>query len=871
MRHGSARRWVWLALVAGAWGIAAPVLGQQEPPPERKERLELANPPEDKDAGILHGGIGRSVRALPGLQSDGQVVLPNQWSLRPAGRQVELGDFPVNVALHPTQPYAAVLHAGHGVHEIEIVDLGTRRVVSSVTLPQTFYGIAFDAAGGRLYASGGEEDLVHSFAFGDGLLSDHVQIPVVDPKAPFVVAGVTPSPDGSSLYVCGAWGHELAIVPVSGGGAVRLVEMPKNSYPYLAIAEAGGGGRVFVSLWGGSGVAVVDPASDGVLGTWPTPSHPTEMVLSPDGGTLFVACSNSTSVVAIDTATGRMREVITTSLYPGAPNGSTPNSLSLSPDGSLLAVANADNNNLAVFNVETPGSARSLGFVPTGWYPTSVRFRPTGGLVYLSGKGLGSRANRAGPNPLASAPGGIREYIGGLFRGTLGILPDLKAGTVAAYTRSAYAASPLAPDAAPSVKTRETDNPIPASVGGKSPITHCIYIIKENRTFDQILGDMPEGNGEPDLCIFPERVTPNHHAIAREFVLLDNFYVESEVSADGHEWSMAAYATDFVEKTWPLTYRGWRPKQRELAYPSEGVFEIAVPAGGYLWDRCREAGVSYRSYGEWVSNGARPGEPGRARVEALEGHFDPLFRSFDVGYPDAKRADRFLEELARFEDEGEMPRLQIVRLPSDHTAGAQKGMPTPTAMVADNDLALGRVIEGISRSKFWASTAVFVVEDDAQNGSDHVDAHRTIAFVVSPYTKRHFVDSSLYSTTSMLRTMELILGLQPMSQFDAAALPMYHSFTATPDLTPFTHRPAGVDTEEKNLASAWGSDLSESFDFAEEDGADDLLLNEVVWRSVRGPQSAMPPPVRAAFVRTAARDDEDDRSGEAPGADEDDD
>jgi len=520
-------------------------------------------------------------------------------------------------------------------------------------------------------------------------------------------------------------------------------------------------------------------------------------------------------------------------------------------------VANADNNNLALFNVAARGKARSLGYIPAGWYPTSVRFLKDGSLVYTSGKGLGSKANRGGPNPLVRAPGGIREYIGGLFQGTLGRVhapdddEDLKE-----YTAAAYAASPLAADAAPRTKTRSADSPIPARIGEASPIKHCIYVVKENRTYDQMLGDIPMGNGDPRLCIFPERVTPNHHALARGFVLLDNFYVDSEVSADGHEWSMGAYATDFVEKVWPLTYRGTRPKHHKLAYPSEGNFAIAVPAGGYLWDRCREAGVSYRSYGEWVRNGKSPADPGTAKAEALEGHFDPAFRSFDLGYPDVKRTDEFLKELHDFEADGEMPRMIILRLPNDHTAGTRRGKLTPTAMVADNDLALGRLVEGVSHSKFWPTTAIFVVEDDAQNGSDHVDAHRTVALVISPYCKRNFVDSTMYSTSSMLRTMELILGLQPMSQFDAAATPMYHAFRAEPDPTPYTHLPANVDVEETNLASAWGADLSETFDLTTEDAADDLLLNEVVWRSVRGADDPMPPPVRAAFVFATGDDDD---------------
>ncbi len=830
----------------------------QEPPPERPERIEEANPAEQREFAPTSAPSSAPTGPLwPGLQASGEILLPNQWSLNPVGPQLELGDFPVSMVLHPSQPYAAILHAGHGTHEIVIVETKTRTIVSRVSLMQTFTGICFDRAGKRVYASGAEEEIVHSFAFADGYLGDHQKIKVVDPKTRFVVSGLCASPDDKVLYVCGAWGGKVAIVPLGGSTPATIIETGENTYPYFVTANADGS-RLFVSLWGGAAVVLIDPGTATVKDKWPTPSHPTEMVLSPDGKTLYVACSNSTQVASIDTETGKPREILNCALYPNSPSGNTPNSLDLSKDGKTLAVANADNNNLAIFQVETPGKARSLGFIPTGWYPTSVRFLADGGLLYASGKGTTSKANRSGPNPLARAPGGLREYIGGLFRGTLGYVKSLKPADLVKYSADAYAASPLSADASPNIKKREPDSPIPARIGDASPIKYCIYVIKENRTYDQVFGDMPEGNGDPQLCLFPERVTPNHHALAREFVLLDNFYVESEVSADGHEWSMGAYATDFVEKTWPLTYRSTRPPNKKLAYPSEGAFEIAVPAGGYLWDRCKEAGVSYRSYAEWIEKGKKPGDPLYAKAKALEGHFDPHYQPYDLDYTDVKRAERFLSELKRFETEGGMPQMSILRLGNDHTAGTRKGKPTPTAMLAENDLALGILVEGVSQSKFWPEIAMFVVEDDAQNGSDHVDAHRTVALVISPYCKRRVVDSSMYSTSSMLRTMELILGLQPMSQFDAAALPMYHSFQATPNTSTYKHRPAKVDLNEKNLASAWGAELSESFDLTREDAADDLLLNEVIWRSVKGANSPMPPPVRAAFVRLEEEEEGDD-------------
>jgi hypothetical protein len=332
-------------------------------------------------------------------------------------------------------------------------------------------------------------------------------------------------------------------------------------------------------------------------------------------------------------------------------------------------------------------------------------------------------------------------------------------------------------------------------------------------------------------------------------VLLDNFYCDGEVSAEGHEWSMGAYCTDFVRRVWPLTYRAGAGKKFDL-YPAEAhLDEMARPAGGYIWDRCAEAKVSYRSYGEWIENGKTEKDPGKARVKALEGeHYDPWYRGFGLDTKDEKRADRFISELRRFEKEGGMPQLSIIRLPNDHTQGQKVGKPTPTAMVAENDLALGRLVEAITKSKFWPESAIFVIEDDAQNGSDHVDAHRTVALCISPYTQTGKVDSTMYSTASMLRSMELILGLRPMSQFDAAARPMYASFQKTPELRVYEHVVPQTNRNAVNVASDWGAKVSETFDFAEEDLVDDLLLGEVIWRSVRGPDSPMPPPVRAAFV-----------------------
>jgi hypothetical protein len=794
-------------------------------------------------------------RTLPGVKAGGRVLLPNGWSLKPAGRQLALGDFPVNLALHPDGHWLAVLHAGYGEHEIILVDLKKQKMTSRVILDETFCGLCFSPDGKRLFASGAEFEVVHAFDFADGLLSHHREIRVADPEKKFICAGLATDDKGSRLAVAGPWGNAVLTAKLlPDPERWRRTDLPPESFPYACLFDREGT-RLFVSLWGKAAVAVLD---GGKVTTWPTEEHPTEMALSPDGKALFVACANSTKVAVLDTATGKGLETISCALYPAVPKGNTPNSLCLTPDGKMLFVANADSNNVTVFNVAEPGRAKPLGFIPVGWYPTAVRYNPADKRLYVAnGKGSESFANPQGPQPTLPSRLTNREYIAGLMHGTLSIidLPDPE--RMAAYSKTAYACSPLRADQGVTVP-RPDGNPIPAKPGEGSPIKHVIYVIKENRTYDQVFGDMKQGNGDPALCLFPEKVTPNHHKLAREFVLLDNLYCDGEVSANGHEWSMGAYATDFIEKVWPLTYR---PNQKKIGYPSEGNYAVATPAGGYIWDRCADARVSYRSYGEWIDNGKKVGDPGRPRAKALEGHFDPQFRGFDLDYSDQKRADRFLEELKGFEDKNDMPQLIILRLPNDHTSGTRPGKPTPTAYVADNDLALGRVVEGVSKSKFWKETALFVIEDDAQNGPDHVDAHRTVALVISPWTKRGHVDSSMYSTASLLRTMELILGLKPMSQFDAAARPMYRSFSAKADETPYTHVVPEVDRNAKNARTAWGAKRSERFDLTKEDAVDDQLFNEVIWRSVKGADSPMPPPVRAAFVfphlKKKDKDDDD--------------
>lgn len=798
----------------------------------------------------------------PGPEGGGVTLLPNGWRIAPAGKHLAVGDLPLAMAESPDGRRLVVSNNGFSKPSLSIVDLEHLTVPATVPMENAWLGLVWHPDGKRLYVSGGGANTVNEFRITDKGLDPGAAISLRKPSDTSFAAGLALGPDGKRLFAVHALGQLLSAVDLEAGQVVKEVPLAAEAYTALVSPD---GKTLFVSLWGGAKVLLFDAATLEPRGEIAVGEHPSAMVLSKDGSRLFVACANTNAVWAVDLAARTAREQISVSLDPAAPPGSTPNGLGLSPDGHTLLVANADNNTVAVVDVSRPGESAVRGFIPTGWYPTAVRFSRDGKRIFvLSGKGLASAANPRGSQPGIQGSGG--QYIGEMLPGSLSILPTPDAAALAAHTRTAHrlnpytAASVLAPAGAPK------GSPVPDQVGGASPIKYVFYVIRENRTYDQIFGALEKGNGDPNLCLFGEEVTPNAHALARDFVLFDNFYVNAEVSYDGHAYSTGAYATDFVEKVWPMYYAG-----RGGDYLSEGGGEdrnaygnVTAPQNGYLWDAAARAGVSVRSYGEFSlprkheEDERAPGPPYEGTVPGLKGRVHPDYPPYDLKIPDNKRVDVWLQEFRRFEETGELPRLSILRLGNDHTAGTRPGYPTPRAMVAENDLALGRIVEAISKSRFWKESAIFVLEDDAQNGPDHVDAHRSVAFVISPYSRRGAVDSTLYTTAGMLRTMELILGLPPMSQYDAAATPMYGAFQEKPDLTPFTRREARVPIDEMNAPTAWGAAASMAMNLEEADRAPDLELNEIVWKSVRGAGSPMPPPVRAAFVQPLEEDEEEE-------------
>ncbi|HXH99287.1 MAG TPA: bifunctional YncE family protein/alkaline phosphatase family protein [Sphingobacteriaceae bacterium] len=780
---------------------------------------------------------------LPVNSNPAKVRLPNGWSLSPTGRSLRLGDLPLNIQISSSQKLMAVTNNGQSKQTIQLINPKTEKILHEQSIGKSWYGLKFSSDEKKLYASGGNDNIILVYPINNHKLlpADTLVLGNPWPAEKICPTGIDVDDKSRKLYTVTKEDNSLYVIDLTTKKVIKKTNLGHEAYSCILSPDKN---ELYISLWGGDKVAVYDTRSHKVVSEIVTESHPNELIQTKNGKFLFAANANDNSVSVIDIKARKVIEVISAAMYPSKLTGSTTNGLALSPDEKTLYIANANNNCLAVFNVTTPGKSSSKGFIPTGWYPTNVR--TSGKKIFVSnGKGFTSMANPNGPQPVKKTDNsgvhtGIVEqkevqYIGGLFKGTLSIIDQPNESLLRLFTKQVYANTPFNKQLE-TVSKGLAGNPVPNRAGIKSPIKHVFYVIKENRTYDQVLGDMKEGNGDPYLCIFPERVTPNHHALAREFVLLDNFYVDAEVSADGHNWSMAAYANDYIEKTWPTSYGG-----RGGSYDYEGSRKIAYPRDGFMWDYCQRAGVSYRTYGEFTRNGD-------SNVKSLKGHVAAKYPDYNLDIKDIARVAIFKADLDSLLAINAVPQFSTIRLGNDHTSGQRMGKISPTAAVADNDLALGQLVEYLSNTHIWKETAIFVLEDDAQNGPDHVDAHRSPAFVISPYSKRNTVIHNSYSTSGMLRTMELILGLPPMSQYDAAAVPMSDCFISTPDFKPYKARPANVDLEERNVAWNKSAERSEQWNFAREDAAPDADLNEVVWKSVKGEDSIMPPPRRSGFV-----------------------
>ncbi len=781
-----------------------------------------------------------------------KVGLPNGWSLTPVGRNFPLGDLPLNIAVNKSKTLMAVTNNGQSVHSIQLIDPVNEQVLDTKIIAKAWYGLAFSSDEKKLYASGGNDNwiMVYNIIQNKLVEADSIKLGKRWPNR-ISPAGIAIDDANKLLYVVTKDNSKLYVIDLTTKNILLEYQLGGEAYSCVLSNDKK---QLYISCWGCDKVYIFNTEQKNITAEIAVGDNPNELLLNKKGKLLYVANSNDNSVSVIDVAQQKVVETLNAALYPDAPNGSTTNGLALSSNEKTLYIANADNNCITVFDVSKPAQSKSKGFIPVGWYPTNIKV--VGKKIFVSnGKGFSSMANPSGPNPFANKqlvlrhegdPGKSKDvqYIAGLFKGTMSVIDEPTDQALSVYAQVVYRNTPYN-KVKEFLAQGEEGNPIPKKVGATSPIKYVFYVIKENRTYDQVLGDVKEGNGDPRLTLFGENITPNQHALAKEFVLLDNFYVDGEVSADGHNWSMGAYATDFLEKNWVSSYGG-----RGGKYDAEGNRPVANNKGGFLWDHCKKAGVSYRTYGEFADNY-------KPNIPVLKDHMCTYFTGYDSWTKDTTRFKQWQKDFDSLLAVNAVPQFNTVRFSNDHTEGLKLGRPTPYAHVADNDFAVGLFVEYLSKSPIWNETAIFILEDDAQNGADHVDAHRSIAFVAGGYVKRGYVDHTMYSTSSMLRTMELILGIPPMSQYDAAATPMWRCFTNTLNAKTFTAISPNISLNDKNTAMNEWQKRSEKFDLTKEDAVPDLEFNTVLWHGLKGSNTPFPGPKRAAFYKAIDKVDED--------------
>ena len=778
------------------------------------------------------------------------VTLPNGWQLSPAGKSLPLGDLPLNMAVSKSKKLMAVTNNGQSTQSLQLIDVQTEKILDNIEIAKSWLGLQFSSDEKYLYASGGNDNWILQYAIVKNKLQlkDSISLGSKWPNK-ISPAGIAIDDAKHLLYVITKDNNSLYLINLTTKKITQQIKLPAEAYTCLLSPNKK---ELYISCWGCDKILIFDTQKNSIHTEIAVGDNPNDICRTANGKYLFVANANDNSVSVIDVKNTKVIETLSSSLFAAAPPGSTANAVALSSDEKTLYIANADNNSLAVFDVSKPGFSQSKGFIPVGWYPTCVKV--IGKKIWVTnGKGFSSLANPNGPNPLKKRKVVFQgddkitqvkeQYIGGLFTGTMSIIDEPTPEQLSVYSQQVYRNTPYT-KGKELMSKGEAGNPIPQKIGDPSPIKHVFYIVKENRTYDQVLGDVKEGNGDTSLVLFGEKVTPNQHKLVKDFVLLDNFYVDGEVSADGHNWSLGAYATDYLEKNWVTSYGG-----RGGEYDAEGTRKVANNKGDFIWGACKKAGVSYRTYGEFADDY-------KANIPVLENHFCTYYTSWDQHVRDTTRVGQWKRDFDSLIAINALPQLNTFRLINDHTEGMSNGRPTPFAHVADNDLAVGMFIDYLSKSPVWKESVIFILEDDAQNGPDHVDAHRSPVYIAGPYVKRNFVDHTPYTTSGILRTMELILGLAPMSQYDAAATPLWRCFTAIPDLTPYTTLPAQVDITEKNLVWNELSKRSAGFDFSKEDRVPDMEFSEVIWKGVKGLQSTMPAPKRAAFIKVPAKEDD---------------
>jgi YVTN family beta-propeller protein len=801
-----------------------------------------------------------------GPQPDGSVLVPSNQLLRPAGVQVYLPGRPVDLTLTPDREFLLVKNKDG----LDLIRLSDRKVLQSLPYAQSgasFTGISISPDGHRVYVTDADKRICIADLNKNGVLQWKSPIILPEPQM-----GDSPVPGGVALNNKG----DKLFVTLSRNNSLGIVDLSDNSVTQVDVGIAPFGvvyssaEKAYVSNWGGrrpengesayntsgsrvlvdkktgiannGSVSVVDLNKNLQVKNIEVGLHPSGMVLSPDGKKLYVACANSDIISVIGTDSDKVIDAISVHRKKDVLFGSSPNELAISPDGNYLYIACGTEN--AVCVIQTGASAKISGYIPTGWYPGSVILNPTGDTLYVANvKGIGSR----------NKPPEKYGYNSHDHLGSVSIIPvpgktELEKMTETVTMNNSWAK--LQADSASSAGS-PGNVPVPLVPGQASPIKHVVYIIKENRTYDQVFSDMPQGNGDTSLLHFGREVTPNHHRLAEEFVLLDNFYCSGVLSADGHQWTDEAFVTDYIERSFGDFTR---------SYPYDGDDALAYASSGFIWDNVLRHGLTFRDYGEFVNAIIDP--PGatfadiykdftegthrikihaKANLEQLIPNMCPTFIGFPNTVSDQYRASEFIRELKEYERNDNFPNFIIMLLPTDHTSGTRPGMPTPKAAVADNDLALGRIVEAISGSKFWKETCILVTEDDPQDGLDHVDGHRTVGLVISPYTRRGEVVSTYYSQINMVRTIENILGLPPMNQLDMSAEPMADCFTGKPDFSRYRAVKNNIPLDQLNppLVSLSGDQLywarkSMEQDLDDVDRIDEDIFNRAIWHSVKG-------------------------------------
>ena len=797
-----------------------------------------------------------AVRERVGQMADGSFLLSSGWRIKPAGVQIPVDTFPMSTAITPDNKFLLVLNGGYNPPSVSVIDLAAGKELSRVPVPDGWLGLTMTKAGDRVYVGGGAKASVYEFALKNGVLTPSRVFPVVaekDRKPQDFIGDVQLAPDGHLLYAADLYRDSVVVINPQSGLVLSRVKTGRRPYRILFHPT---GKTFYVSSWADGSIGQYETNTGHLLVNTRVGPHTTDMVWK-DGviedqpnvsARLFISASNTNNVYVLGAAeSGELSrlETINVALTPNQPLGSTPSGIGLSADGMKLFVACSDANSVAVVDVSEARS-RVAGFVPTGWYPTTAFGLPDGRMGVLNGKGLGSYANPKGPNPLVEVVKdreGIRndQYVATTQRGTVALVDFPDDQKLAEMTREVIANSPYS-----SAKSDDPGVPAGNPLRAGGPIKHVIYVIKENRTYDQVLGDMKQGNGDASLTLFGEAVTPNLHKLAREYVLLDNFYENSDVSADGHNWAMAGIAPDYTQRMWPSQYA-----RRRQTYDFEGTEPANNPPAGYLWTNALQAGIAVRNYGEWTEEIKHAGDDPEVKVNdpMLQKVSDEDYAPYDLDYPDVDRAQEFLAELQKYEKSGTLPGLLIVRLGNDHTSGTTPGKIAPLSAVADNDQAVGMLVEAVSKSRFWNETAIFVIEDDAQNGPDHVDSHRAPAWVVSPWVKKGTVNSTMYNQASVLRTMELILGMRPMTTFDAGARPMFSVFNTTAAGGVYALEKPRTPLDQKNPARSATAARSLKMNFKDADDVDEDELNRILWAAIKGAGATMPVPVRSRFGR----------------------